>query len=973
MSWEPTVTTSPWGRIQVIVDDVDVTYFRGVPTNVRNWSSGDPFDDATCELVFPQISPFEKLGVGELSWIKGHANVDILLVRPDNSTKKLWEGMTASIEEDTNDTSSSLVVQCIGALYQLDYYIRSPKFYNEGQERYYEKAIEAEFYPPNKEREALRLAPLRIDYPPGMENIGWETTYTGAWDRVLTGYIQTLLADMVHNTGSMREPGSPAVPGVPGKNAKQEIVLGAEAPPWPWGSTYPSRTLNGTFQLEFRGEKTPGRTSASALKWNATAADVKAALEALSTIDEVNVTGNGTNDSPWVVTFVGSKVRQKKQPAIRMYHSDLRHEHGVTRVTIVDNGEKGTPDTPAVPESDPDPYEGSWTLLKDEGRVPVLKMRDETTRHWTVSAGAPGVAHSLKSDFSQSPNVFYGEGTDESATTWRNSVVDVEQATEDFRTVTHYYPLAWDESVYPADRDESEAGEPTDPAPAAYSTDNIRVEVMQRYGSGVSLKDAKRSALQQLRKEYDPGWFGSITLTSDPEEGSRYEIKAGQNILLKHYRGMTPPKPVIFEELKARSIFLEEFSTMPMLRGQFMSVLLRTLEDHGVTVPASSAIEFSDVAGTTHVDSINRLSALDIALGYPDGTFRPNEPLTREQMAAFILRAAEWAGGTPLTASRNHFNDRLDSLQVFREDINKVIENDLVTMYPNGSFFPDQEASRLEAGESMYLLNRFLGGNMLADAEGLFLHIAQVEANIESGTVDLTVDTKFRDLATLDQLIERAKSENKNPAKMLMANRESANTDDTKFPWDYDAGSGSIPTKARTPRAERLPVMPPEGKDFEDYFVYVNGSASDPWDRWTVVPVVAAGKGTIQKSEIRAYNSQGQPLEIPFFAGVYSNMVNEHDMPQDPNVEDIWLPPSESENSLSGYHSSAVVLWGQGGQRAGYWPGLESEGDSPTGILIDEGTWQFQLPEMGEQLLYVAIYAEVDAYFQGRFYHGVQD
>jgi hypothetical protein len=92
-------------------------------------------------------------------------------------------------------------------------------------------------------------------------------------------------------------------------------------------------------------------------------------------------------------------------------------------------------------------------------------------------------------------------------------------------------------------------------------------------------------------------------------------------------------------------------------------------------------------------------------------------------------------------------------------------------------------------------------------------------------------------------------------------------------------------------------------------------------------------------------------------------------MPYAPFAEGAF--DRDPEDTLAGFDPSAAVLWGQNGQRAGYWPGLESEGDPVTGIMIDEGTWQFQLPE-GENVLWVAIYAETNAYFQGRFYHGVQ-
>lgn len=58
----------------------------------------------------------------------------------------------------------------------------------------------------------------------------------------------------------------------------------------------------GTFTLTFEGQTT------SPLAFNATAADVQAALEALSTIGTGNVTVSGAG--PYVVTFVGTLAAQ---------------------------------------------------------------------------------------------------------------------------------------------------------------------------------------------------------------------------------------------------------------------------------------------------------------------------------------------------------------------------------------------------------------------------------------------------------------------------------------------------------------------------------------------------------------------------------------------------------------------------------------------------------------------------------------
>ena len=48
---------------------------------------------------------------------------------------------------------------------------------------------------------------------------------------------------------------------------------------------------------------------------------------------------------------------------------------------------------------------------------------------------------------------------------------------------------------------------------------------------------------------------------------------------------------------------------------------------------------FTDIANSGHRDAINRLYELDITKGYNDGTFRPNQPITRGEMATMLYRA----------------------------------------------------------------------------------------------------------------------------------------------------------------------------------------------------------------------------------------------------------------------------------------------------------------------------------------------
>jgi hypothetical protein len=635
--WEKeTETREEWGSFQVIIGDRDVTYFRDAPTIVSSWSSADPFDDSSAELSFPQITPLDALGVGDLHWLRDWANVDIYLVRPDTSKVKLWEGLVV----DFDFTSESLTVTCLGALYQLDLYVAQPRHYTFDQLKQHEELI-ADQFQPRADRPHLRLAPLRVDFPVDWdiqnkqgENItGRESRNTGEWDSVLTGYIQEMLTLMMLKDG-----------------------------------------------------------------------------------------------------------RQ-------------------------------------------------WTLMKDEGRQPVLRLKDPRAEpKWTISMSAQGVEASLKRDLMQAVNVIYGQGEDEGGTVWRGARIRM----VDGHPVTFYEPLAHDRRALPTKEN------------PAFDPDIVITESFYNFGPFVTRLEADRESAMMLARDRDPGWFGSITLTIDPEEGSRFEIKAGDNIRLRHF------------------------------------------------------------------------------------------------------------------------------------------------------------------GKSK--------------EDGLIFHVASCQADIQSGQVSLTVDTKARDLLTLSEIIARNRDA-KTPHRLLQVNRRSHIAEDRYQPWDYTAGSGFIPTPSLEmghqnvdfPWTEFTQQFPP--RSHPEFYTFVNGSSPNHRDRWTAVEIVASERINIRQTEIVAVNQNGTPIAIPFHVSMHAFRVWADDMPWDDDGNpDPFTPEAFDSTSDDGFKHpppSLIIGWGDDDQRAGFWPGLESDGDPATGMLRDESTWSHQL-DRAEYHLWVMFYATTDVWFIGRLFQTVE-
>jgi Raf kinase inhibitor-like YbhB/YbcL family protein len=75
-------------------------------------------------------------------------------------------------------------------------------------------------------------------------------------------------------------------------------------------------------------------------------------------------------------------------------------------------------------------------------------------------------------------------------------------------------------------------------------------------------------------------------------------------------------------------------------RAQMAVFIIRALEGNPVAGYCGASAPFSDVAaGYWACGHIKRMQELGITTGYPDGSYHPEELVTREQMAAFLSRA----------------------------------------------------------------------------------------------------------------------------------------------------------------------------------------------------------------------------------------------------------------------------------------------------------------------------------------------
>lgn len=97
-------------------------------------------------------------------------------------------------------------------------------------------------------------------------------------------------------------------------------------------------------------------------------------------------------------------------------------------------------------------------------------------------------------------------------------------------------------------------------------------------------------------------------------------------------------------------------------RAQMASFIARLVEASGGTLPESSPDRYPDDGQSVHHDSINRLAATGIVAGRSDGSYGPDETMTRAQMASLLVRAYDYRTGGRLAPTADYFADDSDNV-----------------------------------------------------------------------------------------------------------------------------------------------------------------------------------------------------------------------------------------------------------------------------------------------------------------------
>ncbi|RAV04971.1 immunoglobulin-like domain-containing protein [Paenibacillus sp. YN15] len=142
-------------------------------------------------------------------------------------------------------------------------------------------------------------------------------------------------------------------------------------------------------------------------------------------------------------------------------------------------------------------------------------------------------------------------------------------------------------------------------------------------------------------------------------------------------------------------------------RAEWASLLVRSL---GLTLSGESS--FRDVSPDDwYYTAVSAAVQAGIVNGYPDSTFRPDAPITREELAAMLIRALTFAGSpaVSLTAEQTvavlgNFSDS-SSIQWAKQEMAQAIQEGILQGQAAASLAASAQATRAEA---VTMLKRFL-------------------------------------------------------------------------------------------------------------------------------------------------------------------------------------------------------------------------------------------------------------------------
>lgn len=187
-------------------------------------------------------------------------------------------------------------------------------------------------------------------------------------------------------------------------------------------------------------------------------------------------------------------------------------------------------------------------------------------------------------------------------------------------------------------------------------------------------------------KHNDHGVYSIITLSKSFKDLASHWAKADIEMLAS--------KQIIRGQ--SSDVFAPDVA---ITRAEFTALLVRML--NLTNEPESGG--FSDVPQTAwYAEAVAAATKSGLVEGYGEGTFQPDRPLTREQLAVLVVRTIQSTGAASgESTSDGHKTAALSDGHMIsdwaRDAVNFLTQENITQGYPGGTFGPERNVSRAEA------------------------------------------------------------------------------------------------------------------------------------------------------------------------------------------------------------------------------------------------------------------------------------
>jgi peptidoglycan hydrolase-like protein with peptidoglycan-binding domain len=973
-TYTPTsVVTENWGRLQVVIDNKDRTFWRGVPTLPGNWTSAEPFDDKTLTLNFPGITSFEELA--DLPF-KDFDSVEIWLIDDQNNrVKSLWDGFVASHTDDLEADDNGLSVECLGSLYQADFFLKAPSFQLGNKDAAFAIAEEMNL--------RSKYYGLRLNQMNWLSLSSTPSRSLGSWNPLLTGWAQELLANS-YSPAYMQD-GERAVALQVDKQYGGYEILGDYYTVLTFGPRMPNygsgTWWNSTFIHLFGDDG----FYCSDIYMNPTTRR-QFSLTRGGTIDirDDNVDGPG-QWTYWQGDATAGLGRSTAQP-INRYRMAIHSTDDDRGYRVVDASGKvycfGNAthhgDSPAL---SPRRFaNGQWLTV--DYIVDMVRTKSGNG-YWLLSWGGRVFAYGDATPFSHFPlidTLYTAIEVDKNGTgVW---ALDAKGRVQTRGTAVNYgsigpnipspatgNPYTINPQEFAMDISRSKDGNGYvilghwggifTKGDAKFYRSGVFME-SENSGSNVTqwtmMKGKNKTPIVRTKNTWTtnhtctvgtPGISHSLTRDRtqmpntfygegvDPT-GCKWRNTRYPNFNVSNSVPPLWPGYLITVGVNDRSPGVSTWQLRMRQNGwpitvdgiydnydmdvcRFMQSVAGIQVD-GVVGPQTWAVTFEPGANAGKLDS---------AYIAPLVLDRRVEPFTYSANGATTGKNPSFDKRVMRIESYTNYGDKSSKRESTISATNELVRNRDPGYYGTITFAVDPETtSRFEIKAGQNIEYKGYRG------EDILLHVTEVTIDFNSMTASCTVDTKARDNETVMAMIERDRAAGEPVGVPTRMNASSRQTED-KVIFDCESAAGFVPW----------------------FYVAAN--------LWSVIRIPLGEVGSISKTEIVAHQPNAK-----FSVGVFDRIVHPSFLVRvgggNPGVDEKYWQDFDDDRGL-------MMAWGRMGDMGGYFPGQEpgeseEEPDPWTGKLTDGATWQFW--SSSPPWVWVAFWSDTTTVIGGRFWPG---